>query len=65
MSLMAAVQPEPWLRSLIINNNVVNKYINKMDLQEVEWRGMDYTGPDQARDRWRALVSAVMNLRVP
>jgi hypothetical protein len=36
-----------------------------MDLQEVEWRGMDWTDRAQGRDRWRALVSAMMNLRVP
>jgi hypothetical protein len=27
--------------------------------------GMDWIGMAQDRDRWRALVSAVMNLRVP
>jgi hypothetical protein len=37
----------------------------KMDLQEVGWRGMDWIDMAQDRDRWRALVSAVMNLRVP
>jgi hypothetical protein len=37
----------------------------KMDLQEVEWGGMDWIDMAQDRDRWRALVSLVMNLRVP
>jgi hypothetical protein len=37
----------------------------KMDLQEVGWGGMDWIAMAQGRDRWRALVSAVMNLRVP
>jgi hypothetical protein len=36
----------------------------KMDLQEVEWEGVDWIDMAQDRDRWRALVSAVMNLRV-
>ena len=36
----------------------------KMDLQEVGWGYMYWIGLAQDRDRWRMLVSAVMNLRV-
>ena len=37
----------------------------RMDLQEVGCGYMDWIGVAQDRDRWRTLVSAVMNLRVP
>jgi len=37
----------------------------RMDLQVVGCGYMNYIGMAQYRDRWRTLVSAVMNLRVP
>ena len=37
----------------------------RMDLLEVECGGMDWVDLAQDRERWRALVYAIMNLRVP
>jgi len=37
----------------------------KMDFQEAGCEGMDWMDLAQDRDRWRALVHAVLNLRVP
>ena len=37
----------------------------KMDLQEVVCWGMDLIELAEARDRWRAILKAEMNLRVP
>ena len=37
----------------------------RMDLQELGCGYVDWIGLAQDRDRWRTLVSAVMNLRVP
>jgi hypothetical protein len=39
--------------------------IIKMDLLEIGWGGVDWIGLAHYRDRWRALMNAVMNLRVP
>jgi hypothetical protein len=37
----------------------------RMDLGEVGWGGVDLIGLDQDRNRWRALVNSVLNLRFP
>jgi hypothetical protein len=37
----------------------------KMDVLEIGWGGVDWIGLAQYRDKRRALVNAVMNLRVP
>jgi hypothetical protein len=36
-----------------------------MDLLEIGWGGVDWIGIAQDKDKWRALVNVVMNLRVP
>jgi hypothetical protein len=36
-----------------------------MDLREVGWGHVDWIDLAQNRNRWRALVNSVMNLRVP
>jgi hypothetical protein len=37
----------------------------RMDLVEVGWGDVDWICMAQDRDRWRALVNSVLNLRVP
>jgi hypothetical protein len=37
----------------------------KIDLLEIGWGGVDWIGLAQDRNKWRTLVNAVMNLRVP
>jgi hypothetical protein len=37
----------------------------KIGLRKIGWGGMDWIYLAQDRDQWRALVNAVMNLRVP
>jgi hypothetical protein len=36
-----------------------------MDLRETGWGDMDWIDLAQDRDRWRALVNTVIDLRVP
>jgi len=44
-----------------------SRWVNnvRLDLQEMGCGYMDWIGRAQGRDRWRTLVSAVINLRVP
>jgi hypothetical protein len=37
----------------------------KMDLRGIGWDGLDWTDMVQDRDKWRALVNTVMDLRFP
>jgi hypothetical protein len=36
-----------------------------INLREIGWGGVDWIDLAQDRDRWRAVVNAVMNLRIP
>jgi hypothetical protein len=49
------------LEDLGVNGKTVLKWIFK----DVGWRDMNLTDVGQDRDRWRAIVNAVMNVRVP
>jgi hypothetical protein len=37
----------------------------KMDIRDVRYDGMDWTHLAEDRDRWRTVVNAVINFRVP
>jgi hypothetical protein len=37
----------------------------KMNLLDISWGGVDWIGLAEDRDKWRAFVNAVVNLRVP
>jgi hypothetical protein len=37
----------------------------RMDLEEVGWGNVDWIGVVQDRNRWRAVVNWVLNLRLP
>jgi hypothetical protein len=41
------------------------RWVDNMDLGEVGWGDVDWTGLAQDRNRWRAHVNSVLNLRVP
>jgi hypothetical protein len=44
---------------------LVGKPEGWMDLVEVGWGDVDWIGLAKDRNRWRALVNSVLNLRVP
>jgi hypothetical protein len=46
-------RPRPWMDNI------------KMDFLEIGWGGVDWIDLAKDRDKWRALVNAVKNLRVP
>jgi hypothetical protein len=58
-----------WLHSLspytIVGTAVNTLLVYKMDLREIGFGNVDWIHLAQDRDRWRALVNTVMNLRVP
>jgi hypothetical protein len=37
----------------------------KVNIGEIGWGGVDWIGLAQDRNRWRAIVNSVLNLRVP
>jgi hypothetical protein len=43
----------------------IYKIVSRVDLAEIGWGDVDWISLAQDRYRWRALVKAVINLRVP
>jgi len=72
---MARMGEERWVHRVVVERPEGKRPLGRprrrwvdnirMDLQEVGCGYKDWTGLAQDRDRWRKLVSAVMNLRVP
>jgi hypothetical protein len=45
----------------------IRRWVNNisMHLGEIIWNGVDWIGLAKDRNRWRAVVNSVLNLRVP
>jgi hypothetical protein len=54
-------------KSCVFIHTPRRRWVNniRIDLGEVGWGDVDWTGLAQDRNRWRALVNSVLNLRVP
>jgi hypothetical protein len=54
-----------WWESPKVRDHLEDQYIGvRMDLRKIGLGGVDWIRLSQDRDRWRAVVSAVMNVRV-
>jgi hypothetical protein len=40
-------------------------HTTEIDFRKIAWSGVVWIGLAQGRDKWRVVVNAVMNLRVP
>jgi hypothetical protein len=56
---------KPERKRLNRKENVGGWIILKWNLREIGWGGMDWIDLAHYRDKWRALVNMVMNLRIP
>jgi hypothetical protein len=56
---------KPEGRNRLKGPNIDGRIILERIFERSEWGGIDWIDLSQDRDRWRALVNAVMNLRVP
>ena len=53
-----------WRKDTTVNTQATMVGYNKMELQDVGYRGMNWKDPAQDTHRWRALVIRVINCRV-